>query len=179
MLSADHWQLIFNAIPLMFFNYFCCHLSHKEFILSQSNIDKFNEVTGRIFLDLYNSFPQPLQIDFDNYLTPLSNSTDPFEDVVQNFFGRKFIYDSATWLKETGFITSISDDDNSFYGTVLTEKGLECLKKVPTSLAAQTSFGTQLKDAVSGGSVDAVRSITSTLITAGATIAAHHFGMAI
>ncbi|EOY5688461.1 hypothetical protein ACP7OL_000553 [Salmonella enterica subsp. enterica] len=145
--------------------------------MSQSNIDKFNEVTGRIFLDLYDSFPQPLQIDFDNYLIPLSNSTDRVEEVVHNFFGRRFISDSATWLKETGYLTSISDDEYSFYGTVLTEKGLECLKKVPTSLVAQTSFGTQLKDAVSGGSVDAVRTITSTLITAGATIAAQHFGM--
>ncbi|MEX9234777.1 hypothetical protein ACNPGY_16070 [Citrobacter cronae] len=147
--------------------------------MSQSNIDNFNEVTGRIFLDLYDSFPQPFQIDFDNYLTPLSNSTDPVEDVVYNFYERRFISDSVTWLKETGYLTSISDDEYSFYGTVLTEKGLECLKKVPTSLVAQTPLGTQLKDAIRSGSVDAVRSLTSTVITAGATIAAQHFGMSL
>lgn len=158
---------------------FYCHHSHKEFIVSQSNIDNFNEVTGRIFLDLYDSFPQPFQIDFDNYITPLSNSTDPVEDVVHNFYERKFISNSVTWLKETGYLTSISDDEYSFYGTVLTEKGLECLKKVPTSLVAQPSFGKQLGDAVRGGSVDALRTITSSVITLGAAFTAQRLGLPI
>lgn len=147
--------------------------------MSQPNINKFNEITGRIFSALYDSFPQPLQINFEDYLTPLTSPNNPVDEVADNFFGCQFVSDSATWIKEAGYITSVSSDRFSFYGTVLTAKGLECLKKVPTSLDSQPSFGKQLGDAVKGGSVDALRTITSSVITVGAAFTAQRFGLPI
>lgn len=54
--------------------------------MSLSNIDKFNEISGRIFADLYNSFPQPLQITFQDYQASIGQTADPFDQVIQDYF---------------------------------------------------------------------------------------------
>ncbi|MHA1009587.1 hypothetical protein [Enterobacter roggenkampii] len=144
--------------------------------MSQSNIDKFDEITGRIFANLYETFPQPITINFEEYTTSLATSNDPVDGVIHNYFERQFVSDSVVWLRDSGYITSVSNDEYSIHGTILTAKGLECLKKVPASLDPRPSFGSQLVEAVRGGSLDAVKTLSSTVITAGAALTSQHLG---
>ncbi|EKS6938505.1 hypothetical protein QCD67_04765 [Enterobacter roggenkampii] len=59
--------------------------------MSHTNIDKFDEVTGRIFADLYCSFPEPFEIQTENYEEPLVNSEDAVAEVIARDYQRRFV----------------------------------------------------------------------------------------
>lgn len=143
--------------------------------MAHSNIDKFNEITGRLFADLYNSFPRPLQVTTADYMEDLVPLADPVEETVRIYAQCSFVADSIKWLLDAGFISASSHNADFFYNVILTEKGLECLKKTPDS--ALPSTGTQLSDAVKMQSAEAVKAFASSVISAGVSVAFRHAGL--
>lgn len=143
--------------------------------MPKTNIDKFDEITGRIFADLYGAFPQPQHIPFSSYIDeemPVGENVDhkAFQDAQE-----EFIQDTVTWLIEAGFINAASLGNGCYYNAVLTAKGLECLKLIPNSLGV--SAGKGLKDAVVAGSLDVVKSIANQVLAAGVSLALAKVGI--
>ncbi|MRT11085.1 hypothetical protein GJV07_02120 [Enterobacteriaceae bacterium RIT711] len=143
--------------------------------MAQSNIDRFDEIAGRVFADLYSSFPQPCMLRLEAYI----KDDDPLPDIVEEWACKEarcdFAADSVIWLKDAGFINSGKRSANNFPNAVLTPKGLECLKLTPDSL--HPSAGKQLSDAAKNGSIDIIKGITNQVLSVGVAIAAHKIGL--
>ncbi|EIX7372523.1 hypothetical protein ACEPNH_000794 [Citrobacter freundii] len=143
--------------------------------MSNSNIDKFDEITGRLFADLYANFPVPMIIKSENYSVHIEGSDNFVNDVVRDNHECDFVDASVRWLSSSGFITTTGLSNNGFLDVVLTPKGLECLKLTPGSL--QPSLGTQLTEAVKAGKTEAVKTFTSQALSVSAALILQGIGL--
>lgn len=96
------------------------------------NIRAFNWLTLKVLNDLYDAFPQSINIEGLHFIvsTLVDIGTKSREaDYLQHF--------SATvrWLKDEDFIKYESDDVGNFRKVILTLKGLTVLGYVPSSLS--------------------------------------------
>lgn len=138
-----------------------------------TNIECFDVLTGRIFADLYDSFPIPLEIEQDSYCALLVKRVKPEsegDDVVGEYFdsiadAQEFVDATFQWLNNAGYIDyeALSFDAAT---AVLTAKGLESLKLVPDVLTGK-SLGDSLVEAVNEGLMDQLKSLTGQAIGAG------------
>lgn len=143
--------------------------------MSQSNIDRFDEIAGRVFADLYVTFPQPRILKLEEYV----KEEDPQPNFVEEWAKREarcdFVADTVTWLKEAGFITAGKRAANCVPNAILTPKGLECLKLTPNSLTS--SAGKQLSEAAKSGSIELLKGVTNQVLSVGVALAAHKMGL--
>lgn len=143
--------------------------------MSQTNIDRFDEIAGRVFVDLYDSFPQPRSLKLEDYV----KDEDPEQNFVMEWAKKEarcdFVNDSVSWLKEAGFITAGKRMANCVPNAVLTAKGLECLKLTPESLSS--SAGKQLSEAAKSGSIELLKGITNQVLSVGVVLASHKMGI--
>jgi len=121
-----------------------------------SNIERFNEVAGRVFAALYENFPAstPLKI---------AELAGMDEAEVDNMFPRvpqefRRAEAAITWLRDAGYIW-IDDNQQLIVMARLTPKGLEALNSVPASIEPSTSIGDVLLSAVRSGSGDIAREL--------------------
>ncbi|MGK5079627.1 hypothetical protein [Janthinobacterium sp. HLX7-2] len=137
--------------------------------MTLSNIDAFDELTGRIFAKLYENFPKPILLDARRFL-------DGGEAAVydaRSFTGAKltpqaeaFVY-TAAWLVQEGYIAvrPHSKTNTGFSGAALSEKGLAALKAVPDSLATRATLGERLVQSVKAGTMETLKSIASEVLS--------------
>lgn len=139
--------------------------------MESSNIDKFDQIAGRTFALLYESFPTPrplLPKDFlDDNLT-----------VEHDFMGEIpspesiFVLDSLTWLLNSGFI-SAARHNSGLSNAVLTVRGLEVLKQRPHSVSPsepEITLGTRLMKAVKTGSGKMVSTAVNQALSIGVSV---------
>lgn len=142
-----------------------------------SNIDKFNEVTGKVLAYLYMNFPIPM------VLTPSTLGIeeaptgiyDPFSGTAIGEVPRSndeiFFFHSINWLIATGYISANRYTASTQFGqSVLTAKGLEVLKAIPSSLT-NSSFGQQLQEAANAGMLDTIKGLTNEVLSRGIGLA--------
>lgn len=152
-----------------------------------NNIKSFNEIVACVFNDLYASFPRRISLfppkylgveldkgklcDDDGYYTAKKIGED--EDVKVGWEELRFVEHSILWLIETGYV-SVKDQLKHYYFTeaVLTAKGLELLKLVPSSVDGDKSVGEKIKDAIGGGMKDVASSVVSAALTQGFSLLA-------
>lgn len=134
----------------------------KQGVRSVNNIDRFNECTAKLFASLYSAFPQPLDVDFFEWL-----GKEVFEvgDDELEFCGA-----TVKWLEEAQYIRVKTYSGSSVYGLVLTAKGLEVLKVVPDSINNKGSLGDALVDAMKKGMTSAGSKIVAKVFTEGFTL---------
>ena len=135
--------------------------------MASSNIEKFDELVGRIFAELYQQFPLPIRLDPANYcdqaVTECPHTYAPVPTADSKFFSA-----TVVWLHSTGYLTyGHKDPENvtGFFDCVLTAKGLEVLKATPDSLSA--SLGERLTTAATSGAKEIVRSLTNQILGVG------------
>lgn len=103
--------------------------------LAVTNIDQFNQITGRVFAELYEAFPSKVS------LSPKKIVED--SDIDWNVANA-----SIAWLREYGYLHADSETlSGDFNGSVLTPKGLAILNAVPDSLEVKESYGALLANA--------------------------------
>lgn len=143
--------------------------------MSRSNIDRFDEIVGRVFADLYESFPVPLNLRVENYLQrDTEPEPDPFDGALRYMKEEEIIESTIRWLANAGFLTSGKLIGGSFTHAILTPKGLECLKLTPDSIKGPA--GSQLAAAVKSGSIATLKMVASSTIGVGARITANKLG---
>lgn len=127
---------------------------------ASNNIERFDELTGRIFAVLYQSFPVPQDFIFPEYLSDLYPDFDPESDSFDEML--EFFSATINWLSEAGYVSFQSMTmDGSVFRAGLTAKGLEVLKATPANLQGKKSIGEGLTEAVKGGFLEQVRSLTA------------------
>ena len=130
----------------------------------ETNHEKFNYYVGTIFALLHDSFPRRTSLDFlsligaescDESRTPSGSSTGKYligGEVVDAMDELDFVYETANWLFETGYL--IGDVGHGRLGrravVTLSPKALEILKVVPSSISQQSerkSIGQEISEA--------------------------------
>ncbi|PIA66331.1 hypothetical protein CDR19_25370 [Ectopseudomonas toyotomiensis] len=137
-----------------------------------TNIQKFDHLAGKIFADLYESFPVPRGIMLTDYISTVFEVSPPSEDAnmgVEAIAALDFYQHTMDWLEKAGFIEVLSRNLMGEIEVVLTVRGLESLKLVPDSLTG-TSLGEQLTEAAKAGVLDQIRELTGKVIGAGVSM---------
>lgn len=127
-------------------------------------MDKFNTLVGHLFGRLYDEFPVPLRIRSDQFL----NETIEEDDFEGSFNFMEYFESTVKWLETAGYIRitqDLSDDGCAEFDVVLSEKGLETLRRVPKSLEGTASIGERLSSFGRSKASDAVSTLVSLAIT--------------
>lgn len=149
--------------------------------MSSDNIEKFNEITGKVFALLYGSFPIPQDLfphSIDIAPTP-QPEYDP-ETATLGGIGIASTYElneeeklfghTVAWLVDTGYLSAKRRNAVDMYqGVVLTAKGLEVLKAVPSALDknGSKSYGEQLQEAAKTGISETLKGLANETLTKG------------
>lgn len=123
-----------------------------------SNLDLFNEISGKIFSECYKNFPVPVHFRQKDFFPEIdeNDTYDPF-------------YFTLMWLKEYGYITFWEPGlpATEFLQTQLTEKALMVLNSVPSSLTSSNTLGQKLIVLAKDGSKEGFREIVRQIISLG------------
>lgn len=134
--------------------------------MSISNIEQFDEVAGKTFATLYESFPIPIDLPLREYTGVEGVYANQEEGELTH--QARLVMSTLEWLQESGYVMAEVRPDIGLDRCVLTAKGLETLKVIPDSLT--TPLGERLKDAVKQGGVEIIRTLVSQAFSVGATI---------
>jgi len=138
-----------------------------------SNMERFDLLTGAVFAELYESFPEPLILDPYHFLTQIAPEGQDKDVQNEQAFGAiEFFGHTIDWLTRTGYLThntTVRSDLSIFENCVLTAKGLEVLKALPDSITGKT-LGSQLHDAAKNGLLDSVKSLAGKALGVGASM---------
>jgi hypothetical protein len=117
--------------------------------MDTSNIDVFDKCVASVLNELYENFPVPVHLIFNNLASEL---WDDDSDDEESYFKKYEIYaHTVSWLERSDFIWSINIDEHEAFDAVLSPKGLELLK-MPSSLEGPSeSLGEQLRAALDKG----------------------------
>lgn len=118
----------------------------------KTNIQLFDEITAKLFANLYESFPLPADI---NCL-----SVTGCHEVEAGI-----CVHTLRWLGDEGFINVGQMYQHGGGGIVLTSKGLAALKAVPSGLEGKTSIGERLQAAVNAGAIPTAVEILKLIFT--------------
>jgi hypothetical protein len=135
--------------------------------MTTSNIDRFDEYTGRIFAHLYASFPMRVRLsDFD----VMPEAWNEGEFVVDAYVTESaFVEATILWLRDAGYISG-QVISLGLLDAVLTAKGLEVLKATPSSLVGGPSLGDRITDALQEEAKETMRSLVSEALGIGARL---------
>lgn len=143
--------------------------------MALSNIELFNELTGRVFGELYLSFPIPMYLmaeDFVEAVTP----EDQFQTDVTTDEAEFFIA-TARWLVNAGYLIGNVVPNNRVENAILTAKGLEVLNAAPKGLTYAPSFGEQLAKATKEGGNKSMKGLVTEVLSLGARLVSPFVGI--
>lgn len=145
--------------------------------MTASNIQKFDEITGQVFGALYENFPVARDLLIKDFLDDGFSYDKAAEGDFPNENG-EFFFSSVEWLAAAGYLRVESKLHYSgFAGVVLTAKGLEALKAIPSSLNKGASLGDQLVEATQNGTKSILGKLSGEVISVGTRIFATHLGL--
>ena len=134
------------------------------------NIDTFDVMTGYILGDLYENFPICIKINLEIFL----NENDKCENTDKN---KLILSETLFWLRDNNFLTFITPEEKevSFFDgvkpfpefscVVLTAKGLDVLKKVPSQIKERKGVGEFLMEATKKGTMENISELVSTVLS--------------
>ena len=130
------------------------------------NFDYFNQLTGKIFAALWEKFPVPQNINFDELKLEGFDFSSEAEQV-------QVINSTINYLEINGFLSSnltshwSSDKTTFILHAQLTEKSLLALNKRIPALSKNETMGDQIIDAVKEGTPRVIASAVTNLLTLG------------
>ncbi|MFY3772997.1 hypothetical protein ACOSZC_02585 [Marinobacter salsuginis] len=127
-------------------------------------MEKFNSLVGLLFGRLYDEFPVPLRVRPEQFLDEVIAK----EDHEGSFNFIEYFESTVRWLETSGYIwvtQDLSDDGGSEFEVVLSEKGLDSLRRVPKSLEGKASIGERLSGFGRSKTSEAIGTLVSLAIT--------------
>lgn len=144
-------------------------------VMSCSNIETFNEITGRIFARLYEKFPVPQFVDAEHLIEGGKDAVLKWNDAgFQELTPEaKFALATIGWLGDAGYLSHKSIYETCYADVVLTPQGLVLLNALPVSLESSERsepIGSRLVSAMKAGAGQALRSIANQVLTEGVSM---------
>ncbi len=123
-----------------------------------SNMDEFNRVSVIVLGKLFEAFPQPIRVLVEDVNE--NSDTKPDETLIRNFDA------TVTFLASEGFLKygSESDEGRFFNETVLTLRGLEILRSVPSVLEEKESMGQKFVEIMKGGTKEISKEVLKVVV---------------
>ncbi len=144
--------------------------------MAVSNIEMFDDITGKVFATLYQRFPMPALL-----------KAEAFVDVAMEFSEKhgmelptheaEFFIATAQWLIDAGYMTGKPYPYIHVENAILTAKGLEVLKAIPNSVSSNASIGEQLANTAKEEGREAFRGLVGQALGIGARIISPVFGL--
>jgi len=139
-----------------------------------TNIERFDQLTGQIFAELYEAFPMTVDLIDEAFTDVIVVAPPETEEGMDQLMTRdEFFSATLLWLINSGYVSvyeDVSKKHNLFLGCTLTAKALEALKATPSTLTGE-SIGASLQAAAKGGMVDAIKSLTNDALSKGLALA--------
>jgi hypothetical protein len=135
-----------------------------------SHIESFNRCAALIFAELYHLFP------FRKQISSSSLPEGVFEDIEEDdhvgAFKRLMVFEkTAKWLVEADYIWAEEVIESGLNGAILSPKGLEVLKAMPSSLSPEQSLGGRMEELVKAGSYSLLSKVVDKALSIGVVIA--------
>ena len=144
--------------------------------MSVSNIDKFNEMTGKLLGELYLNFPIPRLLAVEQFVeSAVEWSEERQVDVPSK--DAEFFIATAGWLIGAGYINGGVFPYTHVADAVLTAKGLDVLNATPRSLTHAHSLREQLAEIAREGSKESFKGLLAEELISGAKIIAPAVGL--
>lgn len=128
------------------------------------SMEKFNKLVGILFGKLYESFPVALEVEPETFLDSIIDELD-----AEGAFGFSDYFDSTVrWLDMAGYVWIVQDRSADYaphFDVVLSERGLEALRRVPSSLEGNASIGERLVAYSKSKASDAIGTLISLAVT--------------
>ena len=144
--------------------------------MSGSNIDKFNELTGKVLGELYLNFPVPFNLTAEHFVEPAMEWSEERQMDLPSKEAEFFIATTG-WLINAGYISGGLFSNTLVSDAVLTVKGLEVLNATPRSLTHAHSLREQLAEIAREGSKESVKGLLAEELITGAKIIAPAVGL--
>ncbi|KQB54453.1 hypothetical protein AQS70_07540 [Pseudomonas endophytica] len=139
--------------------------------MSVTNIDKFNDLAGKIFAELYERFPIPCTLIARELATPTCTSEGNGLCLLElSNSDAEFFNATARWLIGSGYLNGEILPDTHVSGAILTIKGLEALKAMPHCLTHGLSIRQRLAETMKEGSKETLKSVLAEEIALGAKL---------
>lgn len=137
--------------------------------MPDSNIERFDELTGLIFSKLYQSFPIAIDLNVMQFSEALVYDKPLTED--DKYRGGEpfdFFDNTMQWLIESGYVISRHNSSYAytFETCTLTAKALEVLKAVPHSVGGET-LGGRLSAAAKDGATAKLKELAGEVLSKG------------
>jgi len=147
--------------------------------MSQTNIERFDEVAAKVLTALYEKFPQPLGLD-PNVLGMLEEQ--PKQDSLGHMIYSEewheldlFIHWTAKWLAEEGYLSNRSGMMSSSF--TLSAMGIKSLKHVDQPEIGSETLGEKIKHASTEGSRAVTSKLMDQFLSIGATVLTKTIGL--
>lgn len=139
--------------------------------MPSSNIERFDEITAKVFSVLYEEFPVPTNLFAEAHVSPATCYSEFLGCDVPSTEAEFFVA-SVTWLGDAGYLRCKEQPAGTaaFIGAVLTTKGLEVLKTIPDSLNGKKTIGEQLVAAAKSGATAALKDGVKAALAKGAVM---------
>lgn len=127
-------------------------------------MEQFNLLVGLLFGRLYEEFPVALRVTPAQFLEEAIEE----DDYGGSFNFVEYFESTVRWLETAGYIwvnQDLSDDAGPEFDVVLSEKGLESLRRVPISLEGTASIGERLSSFGRSKASEAIGTLVSLAIT--------------
>lgn len=144
--------------------------------MSVSNIDKFNDLTGRVLGKLYLTFPIPSNLAAEQFVESAVEWNEerkmdlPSKDA-------EFFIATAGWLIGAGYINGGVCPHTHVSDAVLTAKGLDILNATPRSLTHTHSLREQLAEIARDSSKESFKGLLAEELITGAKFIAPAVGL--
>ncbi len=139
-----------------------------------TNIERFDNLVGRLFGELYEAFPIPRNLfctDMQKHIEAAGlNEIDDFNPCADE---ARFFTASVRWLGNAGLIEHGDVVAGTAHDCVLTAKGLEILKATPACL--EGALGDRLVQAAKHDADEELRQLSGQALSYGISLALHKF----
>ncbi|VVM59512.1 hypothetical protein [Pseudomonas fluorescens] len=147
--------------------------------MSQTNIERFDEVAAKVLTALYERFPQPIGLD-PNIVGMLNEHPE------QNSLGERifsddwmeldrFIHWTAKWLAEEGYLSERKGTFSSNF--TLSATGFKSMKHVNQPEIGSETLGEKIKNASTEGASAVTSKLMDQFLTIGATVLTKTMGL--
>ncbi|PPA05860.1 hypothetical protein C4E44_01640 [Pseudomonas sp. MWU12-2312b] len=147
--------------------------------MSQTNIDRFDEVAAKVLTALYERFPEPVGLD-PNIIGMMK------EEPKQGSTGQmiysegwleldRFVHWTAKWLAEEGYLTERKGAFSSNF--TLSAIGFKSLKHVAHPEIGSETLGEKIKHASTEGASAVTSKLMDQFLTIGATVLTKTMGL--
>ncbi|VVP05437.1 hypothetical protein PS903_03001 [Pseudomonas fluorescens] len=144
--------------------------------MAVSNIEKFDDITAKVFAELYLSFPVPKTLMAEDFVESAMVFDErhgmeiPTDDA-------EFFIATAEWLMQAGYLTCKPYPYLRVDNAVLTAKGLEILKAIPDSVNSKSTIGEELATTAKEGGKEFARGLVSEALGLGVRIFSPMIGL--